>query len=75
VSSQLGLLVLIAVGMAAGTLFWFGHVAKEGVAPKAREKACENCGSAVLENWRLCPDCGRFIEPSVEQGEISPTGT
>jgi hypothetical protein len=22
----------------------------------------------VLENWRLCPDCGRFIEPGSETG-------
>jgi len=73
VSFQLALLAPIAVGVIAAALFWLGHRLKRDVGPKAREKACKNCGSAVFDDWRLCPDCGRLIESPVEKVEISPT--
>jgi hypothetical protein len=58
----------LAFGVIAGTLTLLVLSFRAGTSFPTRVKTCASCGSAVLENWRLCPDCGRFIEPGSETG-------
>ena len=55
------LLASLAVGLLAGGLAWVALGDARDVPSSARARACGNCGSLVLDDWRLCPDCGRFI--------------
>jgi hypothetical protein len=64
----LPLLALLAFGVIAGTLTLIVLRSQTEGSFSTHVKTCTSCGSAVLENWRLCPDCGRFIEARDEHG-------
>jgi hypothetical protein len=67
----LPLFAFLAFGVIAGTLTLLVLSFRADTSFPTRVKTCASCGSAVLENWRLCPDCGRFIEPGSETGGAS----
>jgi hypothetical protein len=71
----LPLFAFSAFGVIAGTLTFLVLSFRADTSFPTRVKTCASCGSAVLENWRLCPDCGRFIEPGDEtSGASRPEG-
>lgn len=42
---------------------------------QARElgaRSCMSCGSSVIDEWRMCPDCGELLECDVNAQHISP---
>lgn len=67
----LPLFAFLAFGVTAGTLTLLVLSFRADTSFHTRVKTCASCGSAVLENWRLCPDCGRFIEPGNENDGAS----
>jgi hypothetical protein len=71
----LPLLALLAFGVIAGTLTLLALSSQADASFSTHVKTCASCGSAVLENWRLCPDCGRFIEPDEESSGSSRADT
>ena len=67
------LVALLAFGVVAGTFTLLALSVRADASVSTRVKTCASCGSAVLENWRLCPDCGRFIEPGDASGDSDRT--
>lgn len=62
------LIAPLAAGLAVGASVWLlvaagrGERVGEGEGKaQAAVKACDHCGSRVLDDWRLCPECGGFI--------------
>ncbi|HEX9092376.1 MAG TPA: hypothetical protein VF902_00185 [Coriobacteriia bacterium] len=35
---------------------------------KAISLPCPTCGRTVMDDWRMCPYCGRVLEPASNQG-------
>ena len=71
----LPLFALLAFGVIAGTFTFLVRSFRADASLSTQIKTCASCGSAVLENWRLCPDCGRFIEPGDESSGSSRADT
>ena len=40
--------------------------------PLHMEAACPACGRPILDDWRLCPDCGTRVERASERPTESP---
>lgn len=58
-------LVPIVAGSLVGVLAWLLLAeTQQPTSPEdsAESSNCSSCGSKVLDGWRLCPYCGRFIE-------------
>jgi hypothetical protein len=62
--AQLTLLAPFAVGVMVVALGWLFFGSKSHDDSPGADKVCINCGSSILDDWRICPDCGRFIESS-----------
>jgi hypothetical protein len=58
------------IGVAVGLCLWLATAPRksEGAAVP-RESACANCGRPVLDDWRLCPECGSLIESAPRDDE------
>jgi hypothetical protein len=67
-----------AVGFMFALLGWLLLAARTGPGATPQKKACVNCGSSVLDEWRLCPECGILIgstDPGAEAGPSITSGT
>lgn len=71
-SLQIAILAPLLVGVMVGAIAWLLLRSESETGSPAHGKVCAGCGSPILENWRLCPDCGRFIEHP-EAGDGPPT--
>jgi hypothetical protein len=74
VYAQLTLLAPFAVGLMAAVLGWLLFNSESRDDSPDTDKACLHCGSTVLDDWRICPDCGRFIESSDASETLTQTG-
>jgi len=72
-SPHVTMLAPLLVAVMSGLLIWLTLGREPDSKPVAQHKTCSDCGSKVLEDWRLCPDCGEFIEPPVES-RVSASG-
>lgn len=68
------LLIPLAVGIVIAVLAWLVVGRNPNGGSTATDKACSNCGSQVLDGWRLCPECGGFIDGSSGGDGFPPTG-
>jgi hypothetical protein len=75
VSAQFTLVAPLVVGVMVGLLGWLVLGTKREVGAKSPDKACDNCGSSVLDDWRLCPECGTLIESADEGDGPSPASS
>jgi len=67
----LGLLVPVVAGAMVGALAWaLLSDGDEGSDPTHQASAtCAACGAPVMPDWRLCPNCGRFVDET-HTGEL-----
>ena len=50
-------------GACVGLIGWWALGALGGEdLPLHTEAACPACGRPILDDWRLCPDCGTLVE-------------
>jgi hypothetical protein len=63
----------VGAGVLIGALAWLllNTVAASRSVPE--DKACATCGAPVFDDWRLCPDCGQFIEPAGGDADVART--
>lgn len=61
-SPQIMLITPLVFGVSVGAIVWLVLSVAARADIKPRNKECQSCGSSVLDDWRLCPDCGNFIE-------------
>ena len=56
------------VGTCVGFIAWWtiGAIGDEEP-PLHVEAACPACGRPILDDWRLCPDCGTLVERASER--------
>ena len=69
--------VPLVAGAAVGALSWF-LLSSSPAADTASERQratveCPNCGSALLDDWRLCPHCGRSSDQTPPCEHAAPT--
>jgi hypothetical protein len=53
----------VGAGVLIGALVWLLLIAVAASRSAPEDKTCTKCGAPVFDDWRLCPDCGQFIEP------------
>jgi hypothetical protein len=70
-SPHAAILVPFVVVASAGVIVWISTKADGPTGSRTQAKACSSCGATVLDDWRLCPDCGRFIERSEALGGVA----
>lgn len=61
--------VIPLVIAASVTLFlWLtmGQVRENEIDEGPVESACPSCGRPIMEDWRLCPDCGTLLESGAQ---------
>jgi len=59
----LGLLVPVVAGAMVGALAWLLLSDTDDPAGSGHESAtCAACGAPLMPDWRLCPNCGRFVD-------------
>lgn len=73
-SSFFTLLVPLTVGVVIAVVAWLMVGRRPDEGSTVTEKACSNCGSLVLDGWRLCPECGEFIDGTSGGDGFPPTG-
>jgi hypothetical protein len=62
---QIEWFVPIAVGASVGLVAWSALGGLSGDdSPSHTEAACPACGRPILDDWRLCPDCGTLVTHS-----------
>jgi hypothetical protein len=56
--------------VSVGAILWY--VLARDDAPDLRPLTdaahCSNCGHTVVDDWRLCPYCGTFVEDQLDSG-------
>jgi hypothetical protein len=72
VSPQFTMVAPLVFGVAVGVFAWLILSAESEVDSAAPSKACGTCGSSVRDNWRLCPECGSFIQ-GADPGDDAPS--
>lgn len=73
--AYLTLLAALAVGGIVAVLAWLLFASKSMGDPLGVEKSCIHCGSAVFNDWRLCPECGRLIAACDSLDTATPAGS
>lgn len=76
-SAPLGWMVpLVAAGVIAAvgfSLLTSGSDSYKGPALVAEpEVVCESCGSPMVKEWRLCPNCGKLLDDPSAGADESP---
>lgn len=61
------------VAVCVGLIAWWamGAIGDEEL-PLHVESACPACGRPILDDWRLCPDCGTLVERASERPAERP---
>ena len=61
------------VGAFVGLVAWWALTALADQEPPLHtEAACPACGRPILDDWRLCPDCGTLVERASNTPEERP---
>ena len=61
--------------VSVGAILWYVLARDDAEDPRSSTDGarCKNCGHAVVDDWRLCPYCGTFVddEPVASAGRAS----
>jgi endogenous inhibitor of DNA gyrase (YacG/DUF329 family) len=61
------------VGSFVGLFAWWALTAlADRERPLHTEAACPACGRPILDDWRLCPECGTLVERASKGPEERP---
>jgi hypothetical protein len=66
-------LAAVGAGIVIGALVWYLLSALADTQSVPEEKSCAACGAPLFDDWRLCPDCGQFIEPTGGDADMRRT--
>ena len=56
----------VVLGLVVVLLLDGEDLTDESKSRELKSSSCASCGSAIIDEWRMCPDCGELLECDME---------